>query len=129
MGGRRPPVPRLMPKPRGCHRHARRRGRLRAGTGVDVTAGIHVTAGIEVTGVDLAPADRLAVARGELLDREHSADHQRAGDVDPHGLDRLDLEADPDQRRGDLAGRQLRQLNVLTQPGQRDAHLNLLFHL
>ena len=72
--------------------------------------------------VDLAPADRL-LELGELLDRAHVPDDERAGHVGAEVLDLLELEPDGHEAVADRLGRLgLRQVDVVPHPGQRDAH-------
>ena len=72
--------------------------------------------------LDVAPADRL-LELGELLDRAHQPDDERAGDVGAEVLDLLELEADGHQPFADgLGGLPRRQVDVVPHPGQRDAH-------
>ncbi len=83
---------------------------------------LRVAGAVGRTDVDPAVPDRLLEA-GQLLDGEHLADHQRALEVAADLLDGLDLQAGPDQALGHVAaGLAGRQVDVLAQPGKRDAH-------
>src|SRR5690606_23053668 len=69
-----------------------------------------------------APADHLAVLLRLLDEAQHASDGERAGNV-TRLLDRLDLQAGPDQPLGDLTGAHVvGQLDQLAQPGNRDPH-------
>jgi len=73
--------------------------------------------------VDGAPVDRLAVLLRLGLHRQHSTDHERAGDVGAGALDRLELEPERGQPRGEVLGRDVvGEVDVLTDPGDRGLH-------
>ena len=75
------------------------------------------------TNIDLTPADRLAVGMNLDLVRQHLADHERAGDLGPHLVDGLDLQARSDQRLSESATvKIIRQRSVFAQPAQRRPH-------
>lgn len=83
---------------------------------------LRLAGAVGVADVDEAVPDRLLEA-GQLLDRQHLADHQRALEVGAELLDGLDLETGPDQLLGQLpTGHAGGQVDVLAQPGKRDAH-------
>ena len=73
--------------------------------------------------VDRAPADGLAVALRLVLEGQHPADDERSGDVVPGPLDRLELEAEGRQARGELLGGDVGQVrDDSTDPRNRGTH-------
>jgi hypothetical protein len=76
-----------------------------------------------ITNVHLTPADRLAVGVDLDLVCQHLADHQRAGDIGPDLLDRLNLQPSSDQRLSESPTvKIIRQRGVLAEPAQRRPH-------
>jgi len=72
--------------------------------------------------LNTAEADRL-LELGEFLDREDSPDHERTRDIVSDAHDLLELETTPHEALTHGLGILARgQVDVVTQPGQRDAH-------
>ena len=78
---------------------------------------------VGVSDVDGAPVDGLAVLLRLLVDGEHPAHHERAGDRVGRVGDRLELEPEHRQPLGERAHRDVgRQVDVLANPGQWRPH-------
>jgi hypothetical protein len=89
---------------------------------------LRLSGAVGVADVDGAPVDGLAVLLRLGLHREHAADHQRAGDGVTRAVQRLELEAERGQPRGELLRAEVGwQVGVLADPGNGCAHVRAPF--